>query len=349
LLTDLQRFISVIFQRVSNRYKKRGEYSVTDHRVMSYGTKPTKATSMRNRNLFAVTFFLISQVINAKSDVQLSASYWEKSIKKIAASSVQITGDEGKSKTISCSEFYLQQCEISNREYLYYLSKLWLTGDSVRYQNALPDTLVWRDKLAYNEPYVEYYFRHPAYSNYPVVGVSYTQALHFCEWLTASYNSDSKRKFKEVKFSLPAEDEWMIAAMGKLQNAIFPWGGPYIRNSKGLILANCVMFLEAAMKPATCSDGSAFQYQAQVLNSIMPAFDYADVTAPVKSYFPNGYDLYCMSGNVEEFVMEEGISKGGSWRDVPYFLRIATSEKYTADHSSSAERGFRVKMTVIQN
>ena len=53
---------------------------------------------------------------------------------------------------------------------------------------ALPDTLVWRSELAYNEPLVEYYFRHPAYNYYPVVGVSWKQANDFCLWRSDRVN-----------------------------------------------------------------------------------------------------------------------------------------------------------------
>ena len=56
------------------------------------------------------------------------------------------------------------------------------------YTKALPDTLVWRDKLGYNEPFVTQYLRHPAYKNYPVVGVSWQQATDFCVWRTDRVN-----------------------------------------------------------------------------------------------------------------------------------------------------------------
>lgn len=89
------------------------------------------------------------------------------------------------------SSFYLDETEVTNimyREYLYWLDRIY--GDSYPeiYANALPDTLVWRSKLAYNEPYVEYYLRHPAYQDYPVVGVNWLQANDFCSWRTDRVN-----------------------------------------------------------------------------------------------------------------------------------------------------------------
>src|SRR5205814_10726562 len=53
---------------------------------------------------------------------------------------------------------------------------------------ALPDTLVWRSELSYNEPLVEYYFRHPSFNNYPVVGVTWKQAHDFCLWRSDRVN-----------------------------------------------------------------------------------------------------------------------------------------------------------------
>jgi len=91
----------------------------------------------------------------------------------------------------SVSTFYLDETEVTNsfwREYLYWLGRIY--GDSYPeiYANALPDTLVWREKLAYNEPMVDYYLRHPAYDDYPVVGVNWLQANDFCAWRTDRVN-----------------------------------------------------------------------------------------------------------------------------------------------------------------
>ncbi|MEJ7671912.1 MAG: hypothetical protein WKF59_04215 [Chitinophagaceae bacterium] len=61
-------------------------------------------------------------------------------------------------------------------------------NDTMVMSRALPDTLVWRSELAYNEPYVEYYFRYPAYNYYPVVGVTWQQAHDFSIWRTDRVN-----------------------------------------------------------------------------------------------------------------------------------------------------------------
>jgi len=90
-------------------------------------------------------------------------------------------------RRITVSSFYMDETEVTNimyREYLYWLNKLY--GDSYPevYKNSLPDTLVWREELSYNEPFVETYFRHPAYDDYPVVGVNWLQANDFASWRT---------------------------------------------------------------------------------------------------------------------------------------------------------------------
>ena len=94
-------------------------------------------------------------------------------------------------RKITVSSFYLDETEISNLhylEYLYWLTRVYGENYPEVYKKALPDTLVWRDKLAFNEPYVEHYLRHPSYRDYPVVGVNWLQATDFCAWRTDRVN-----------------------------------------------------------------------------------------------------------------------------------------------------------------
>lgn len=93
-------------------------------------------------------------------------------------------------RRVTLASFYMDETEIRNvdyREYMNWLSTVYQGFPDVG-TRAIPDTLVWRSALGYNEPYVEYYFRHPAFHNYPVVGVSWTQAKNYCEWRTDRVN-----------------------------------------------------------------------------------------------------------------------------------------------------------------
>jgi len=92
-------------------------------------------------------------------------------------------------KRVTVSSFYIDRTEVANihyREYLNWVENTYGEEDDPLYKSvadaAKPDTLVWRSELAANEPLVEYYFRHPSYNNYPVVGVTWRQANDFCIW-----------------------------------------------------------------------------------------------------------------------------------------------------------------------
>ncbi|XOV68564.1 MAG: SUMF1/EgtB/PvdO family nonheme iron enzyme [Fluviicola sp.] len=298
--------------------------------------------------------------------------------------------NQNKVQAISINNFYMMQCEVSNFDYLSYVETL-RKEDSTAAKIALPDTLCWRKKGASNEPYVAYYLRHPAYQQYPVVGVSYNQAVAYAEWMTSQYNSraEDQKAFKKVLFRLPTEAEWEYAARGGLEFSSFPWGGPYMRNAKGERLANMVYISQASVYRDTVwiqnkgiiSDSCELVYQPQVriLSSGFGDYsnvdgmlkDAADVTAPVRSFNPNGYGLYNMTGNVAEmvdawhqhdlgqftFVEDEvdpstvvpsGITRGGSWADTGYYGLVTTRQFYTGKESSSAERGFRLVMDVLE-
>ncbi|HLG03174.1 MAG TPA: SUMF1/EgtB/PvdO family nonheme iron enzyme [Bacteroidia bacterium] len=94
-------------------------------------------------------------------------------------------------RRVTVSSFYMDEVEVRNLdylEYLYWTSRVYGTDYPEIYKAALPDTLSWRSRLAYNDPYILYYLRHPAYRDYPVVGVSWIQATNFCAWRTDRVN-----------------------------------------------------------------------------------------------------------------------------------------------------------------
>ena len=94
-------------------------------------------------------------------------------------------------RNVTIRSFYMDETEVANvdyLEYLYWINRVFGTDYPEVYRKALPDTLVWRDELSYNEPLVELYLRHPAYHYYPVVGISWTQASDYCGWRTDRVN-----------------------------------------------------------------------------------------------------------------------------------------------------------------
>ena len=246
-------------------------------------------------------------------------------------------------KVRSVYAFYLYDREVSNAMYLQFVNESGLAKNI-----TLPDTSVWNLKQGYMAPYVEYYFRHPAYAEYPVIGISHSQCLLFCEWLTKKYNADPKRKFKKAVFDLPAEEEWVCAAKGGLENSPFPWGGPNMQNTKGEWMANFLVMDQSCIYRDNLKSVSGELVSEPIFVASKGGFTTGtiDVTAPVGSYWANDYGLFNMSGNVEEFVKEKGISKGGSWRDTGYYLRIQSREKYDDTNEKSVERGFRMVMRV---
>ena len=206
-----------------------------------------------------------------------------------------------------------------------------------------PDTTAWvRDfNYSYNEPMHNDYYSHEAFSDYPVVGVSWDQANAFCNWRTDYRNRylKSKKKHFENKFRLPTEAEWEFAARGGLQGATFPWGGPYTKNDRACFLAN--------FKPLR-GDYAA---------------DQALYTVEAESFEPNDYGLYNMAGNVSEWTnssydaasytysstMNPNVNdpknrrkvvRGGSWKDVAYFLQVS-SRDYEYDSIKTSYIGFR--------
>lgn len=93
-------------------------------------------------------------------------------------------------RRVTVSSFYMDETEVANidyREYLHWLRRVYVSYPKV-HMEALPDTLVWREELAFNEPLVETYFRHPSFDDYPVVGVNWVQSNNYCKWRTDRVN-----------------------------------------------------------------------------------------------------------------------------------------------------------------
>lgn len=184
---------------------------------------------------------------------------------------------------------------------------------------SLPDTTCWREKLAYNEPYVVHYYRHIAYREYPVVGISYEQATAYCKWRTERVKTflTIKKDFKNQNFEyrLPSKAEWELLA--ESSSHFLSNNG---KNEKGKYNLNCIHIIDSAgIKKCDFAPN-------------------ADVTAPVTAYYKNQLGIYNLLGNVAEMVSEEGICKGGSWRSRIEDCRVGKEILYS---KPKAWLGFR--------
>ncbi|MFY9419155.1 MAG: SUMF1/EgtB/PvdO family nonheme iron enzyme [Bacteroidales bacterium] len=222
--------------------------------------------------------------------------------------------------------------------------------------NVFPDTLCWVHDFTYsfNEPMTQSYFWHPAYDNYPVVGVNWKQARAFSIWRTNYLNAYlSKTGSSYVNdFRLPTESEWEYAARGGLQLSPYPWGGPYTRNYNGCFLANF-----KPLRGNYVDDGGLH-------------------TVIVAHYSPNDYGLYDMAGNVAEWtsnafdpstyqyahdlnmdytyeakesdppVLKRKVIRGGSWKDISFYMQVSTRD-YEYQDSATSYIGFRNVQTYL--
>lgn len=217
-----------------------------------------------------------------------------------------------------------------------------------------PDTLVWiRDfAYSYNEPFARNYFWHPAFDDYPVVGVNWNMAKAFTYWRTHIWNAYMKDQPNTENFRLPTEWEFEYAARGGHDMMPYPWGGYYTRNSKGCLLAN--------FKPGRGDyreDGAA-----KTINAY--------------AYDPNDYGLYNMAGNVSEWTItsfqenayefmhdmnpdikytakaddneayKRKVIRGGSWKDIAYYIQNGT-RSWEYQDTAKSYIGFRCVLTYL--
>jgi formylglycine-generating enzyme required for sulfatase activity len=233
---------------------------------------------------------------------------------------------------------FAAKTELSNFQYLEFLSHQQKKLSNEEYLKLLPDSTKWRQKDYSNEAYVNVYFRHPAYRDYPCVNITKQQAEAYCVWLTSILNQNfqeieenEKHPVKEVIVRLPTEKEWEKAARAGNEHAIFPWKGTSMRSSDKKH--------KGTFRAAFVRGRGDYMGIAGQLN------DNSDVTAPIKTYAPNSYGLYNMSGNVSEMVSDKNTTKGGGWKSLSMNLEIDTSEVF--DGTPRSDVGFRYFVEVV--
>jgi gliding motility-associated lipoprotein GldJ len=280
-------------------------------------------------------------------------------------------------RRVTVNSFYIDRTEVANvhyREYMYWVNTVFDGDEYQAVRSAvLPDTLVWRSELAYNEPLVEYYLRHPSYNFYPVVGVTWKQANDFCSWRTNRVNEGemikrgyinknatknlsglgqenfdtkaylmgeyqptpgaaAKSKKNPLKnangtprtnvtfedgillpgYRLPTEAEWEYAALGLVNQNPQPTTKEGKRGEE--LVANKQVY-SWSLNVNGLRDTRRGSWQGTFLANFKRGSgdnmgvagglnDRAVYTAPVTSFFPNGFGIYNMSGNVNEWTAD---------------------------------------------
>ena len=181
------------------------------------------------------------------------------------------------------------------------------------------------------------YHRHPAYNNYPAVNISHEGAVNYCKWLQEKLEKDNPEFNIEVK--LPSKEQFIWAAMGRRNQAMFPWGQYYLRNKKGERMCNFKLV----------HDGHVYRNRKTGKPEVAePPVGYpetATFTATVKSFTPNDFGLYNMCGNAAEMIAEKGNAMGGSWNDYGGDVHIRAQANYDR---SAATVGFRPIIVVSE-
>lgn len=291
-------------------------------------------------------------------------------------------------RRVTVSSFYMDETEVTNYDYRVYLS--WLISRYPSFpekaKNALPDTTVWRKALAYNEPLVTNYFRHPAYANYPVVGVSWVQANEFCKWRTDRVNEYILVSKGYLEFDTLQTDANVFTTKGYLSGYYMGTPGKMNKRVKwdeGILLPDYRLPTEAEWEYAALgligqADGELltnkpmYPWEGQYLRDsdkkrkgeMLANFtrgrgdmmgmagalnDNADIPGDVFSYTPNSYNLYNMAGNVNEWVAD--VYRPMSSSDVEEFqpFRGNVTTEYVKDADDKIqfdEFGEAVKDTV---
>jgi formylglycine-generating enzyme required for sulfatase activity len=252
----------------------------------------------------------------------------------------------------SVQSFYMQTAEVSNIEYKTFLFDLLINGRKEEFLKAKPEQDLWikffGDSLA---SMTNTYFSEEAFYDYPVVNISREGAELYCVWLTVEVRKYQGGKntsnFNDIR--IPLRSEWELAASESGKNMPFPWGGPYLRNANGCFLANFdTQQFNGLNAPASDT-------------STVACMDGALLTARTKTYNPNGYGIYNLSGNVAEMVYENYVSEngrlskigpgtaGGGWMSVEEELKINGTDQHEGEINAHPNIGFRVVMTYLNS
>jgi formylglycine-generating enzyme required for sulfatase activity len=276
------------------------------------------------------TAFILVSLTNS-ADIKLPKPY-NKVFKFIPSGLVKLDDD-----TLSVQAFYILDHEVTNGEYLTFYNEI--KGDEIKRASEVREEN-WSSELPNSlDNYTRYYLKHPAYSNYPVVNVTYEGAMNYCKWLQEKINTSLAGKSK-VKVRLPFHVEIIRAATGDDLTARYSWKKDHLIHPEGGFMCNFTVVPQGQLT----RDTTGTLIVKKDLPISMTSLVGADVLAPSKSYYPSEFGVYNLNGNAAEMTIEKHKAVGGSWKSLGYDVRIQSQFNY---EESSCKVGFRPVFTVV--
>jgi len=226
--------------------------------------------------------------------------------------------------------FYIDEVEISNQDWWEFLNSLRedYGAESEEYMNAKPEGNIFSKEGFDYSPHNGLYFSHPAYQDYPIVGITHEQAAAFCSWRTDAVKKMMKRTGHDYSsdffYRLPTQTEWELVANGgynaKQQRLLEK---NYKKKNYRGTLRTCNML-----------------YDEKEIEGV-DAF-----VAPTKTYLPNKFGVYNIYGNVAEMVADIGVAMGGSFRD--QYEEVVPSNKVITYEGPQSWLGFRCVCEIME-
>lgn len=277
-------------------------------------------------------------------------------------------------RAVTVASFYMDETEVANIHWLEYEYYIRQDSDEYYWKNNLPDTTVWAKDLAYNDPYVDHYYRYPGFRYFPVVGVNWRQAVNYCHWRTRVVNiklAEDAGLYDNVTASGEGGDEF-AGAEGDPVATNFP----RIPLESGVVLPNYRLPTEAEWEYAAQAligtqwldenqthrrlypwDGHALRNPyGKSMGYFLANFkrgkgDYAGIAGKLNDgamiptyiydYPPNDFGLYNMAGNVNEWVQD--VYRPLSFQDVDDMNPVRR------DGTLDPESGYDASYTFIGN
>lgn len=215
---------------------------------------------------------------------------------------------------------FMDKTEMTNTGYREFLYWTYRRSRHTYYDSMLPDTNVWGNIYIYGIRAVSYYFRHPRFSDYPVVGIKYYQAVEYCKWRADRVNEFLYIKKNHVKWNadtiyhnaprivnyrLPTAQEWEYAASAGLEYCKYPLGYERILDKHNVEVSNTGEYNNLFLLKSGC-------YVSSELKTDSIYFE--DYTQPVYFGKPNKFRIYNMLGNVSE-IIADSLYKGLNYRE----------------------------------